>query len=105
VIGGCIGGVRLKRWHDFILDRARRHAGLEVSFRRTEHAERELHEKIKGLGSGSETRRAAQLRTTARNIAFFSRLAGYHAAMARKYWHAADRPWLPVEPDPPPPES
>jgi hypothetical protein len=27
----------------------------------------------------------------------------YHAAMRRKYEHAARSPWLPVEPDPPPP--
>jgi hypothetical protein len=24
--------------------------------------------------------------------------------MAEKYWHLSDYPWLPVEPDPPPPE-
>jgi hypothetical protein len=29
--------------------------------------------------------------------------AAYHAAMARKWSAAADRPWLPVEPDPPEP--
>jgi hypothetical protein len=29
--------------------------------------------------------------------------AAYHAAMARKWSAAADRPWLPVEPDPPQP--
>ena len=28
----------------------------------------------------------------------------YHSAMRRKYGHAARRPWLPVPPDPPPPE-
>ena len=28
----------------------------------------------------------------------------WHAAMARKYYLAADRPWLPVAPDPPAPE-
>ena len=29
--------------------------------------------------------------------------ADYHAALGRKYEHAAARPWLPVEPDPPGP--
>jgi hypothetical protein len=28
----------------------------------------------------------------------------YHLTMAKKYRAAALRPWLPVEPDPPPPE-
>jgi hypothetical protein len=28
----------------------------------------------------------------------------YHATLAVKYEHAARYPWLPVEPDPPPPE-
>jgi hypothetical protein len=32
------------------------------------------------------------------------RRAGYYAALKRKYEQAAHRPWLPVEPDPPPPE-
>ena len=27
----------------------------------------------------------------------------YYSAMEQKYRHAARRPWLPVEPDPPPP--
>jgi hypothetical protein len=30
--------------------------------------------------------------------------ADYHAALKRKYEHAARRPWLPVPPDPPEPE-
>ena len=29
--------------------------------------------------------------------------ADHHASLARKYEHAARYPWLPVEPDPPPP--
>jgi hypothetical protein len=29
--------------------------------------------------------------------------AAYHRAMAEKYRRAAERPWLPVEPDPPVP--
>jgi hypothetical protein len=31
--------------------------------------------------------------------------ADYHTAMARKYRHAADCPWLRVDPDPPEPED
>jgi hypothetical protein len=33
------------------------------------------------------------------------RMADYCAMMKRKYERAANRPWLPVEPDPYPPES
>lgn len=33
-----------------------------------------------------------------------SRLADYHARLESKYGHAAHNPWLPVDPDPPPPE-
>jgi hypothetical protein len=34
----------------------------------------------------------------------FAGLARHHAGLGRKYRRAAARPWLPVEPDPPPPE-
>ena len=37
-------------------------------------------------------------------IAEMQRLAEYEAILARKYLHAARYPWLPVPPDPPPPE-
>ncbi len=37
-------------------------------------------------------------------IAQFRRHIPWHAALARKYQHAARYPWLPVEPDPPMPE-
>ncbi len=32
------------------------------------------------------------------------RRAKYHHEMSRKYWWAAARPWVSVDPDPPPPE-
>jgi hypothetical protein len=32
------------------------------------------------------------------------RQAKYHHEMSRKYWRAAARPWLSVEPDPPEPD-
>jgi tetratricopeptide (TPR) repeat protein len=34
----------------------------------------------------------------------YAEAAAYHAALKRKYLRAASRPWLPVEPDPPPPD-
>ena len=33
-----------------------------------------------------------------------TRRAAYHASLKRKYERAARYPWLPVEPDPPPPK-
>jgi hypothetical protein len=35
--------------------------------------------------------------------AHYARMSAYHARMKRKWKHAAARPWLPVEPDPPAP--
>jgi hypothetical protein len=35
----------------------------------------------------------------------FRRLAEFHEAMTRKYERAASRPWLPIDPDPAPPEE
>ena len=33
----------------------------------------------------------------------YAKQAAYHAQLRRKYERAAARPWLPIEPDPPPP--
>jgi hypothetical protein len=33
-----------------------------------------------------------------------ARLLKYHDAMRKKYYHAAQCPWLPIMPDPPEPE-
>jgi hypothetical protein len=33
------------------------------------------------------------------------RLMAYHGSLASKYWYAARYPWLPVEPDPSPPDA
>jgi hypothetical protein len=41
---------------------------------------------------------------TRRQAECHQKRADYHAALARKYAIAASRPWLPVEPDPPPPK-
>jgi hypothetical protein len=37
--------------------------------------------------------------------AWYRRLAGFHLAMSRKYERVASRPWLPIDPDPAPPEE
>jgi hypothetical protein len=42
--------------------------------------------------------------TMVRDLLRTPRLAAYHADLRCKYEYAARYPWLPVEPDPPPPE-
>jgi hypothetical protein len=46
----------------------------------------------------------ARARLHMRLASKYRRQAEYHAVLGRKYKAAASRPWLPVEPDPPPPE-
>jgi hypothetical protein len=99
ILAGCIGGYRQKRWYDHFLRRAQDHEVLEIISRTSERAHRELAGMRGGSGPGAEDVRAKDLR----NIAYLSRMAAYHAAMARKYKYAANHPWLPVAPDPPEP--
>jgi hypothetical protein len=47
---------------------------------------------------------ARYLRSSRSFIYDSSELRGWHDQMRRKYERATLRPWLPVEPDPPPPE-
>ena len=51
-----------------------------------------------------EASRALVLRNARDRYVRASRLADYHAHLEAKYQHAAHNPWLPVEPDPPPPD-
>ena len=44
-----------------------------------------------------------QLTLQESNVIVFRKLADYHGKLAAKYDEARWRPWLPVEPDPPPP--
>jgi hypothetical protein len=46
----------------------------------------------------------ARARLHMRLASKYQRRAEYHALLGRKYEHAARYPWLPVDPDPPPPE-
>jgi hypothetical protein len=39
-----------------------------------------------------------------KQLKYHASQADYHAGLARKYKNAASRPWLTVEPDPPPPK-
>jgi hypothetical protein len=46
----------------------------------------------------------ARARLHRRLASKYQKRAEYHALLGRKYEHAARYPWLPVDPDPPPPE-
>ena len=48
-------------------------------------------------------RRTAKGPTVALTGGGAAKLAAHYDALARKYKHAAAYPWLPIEPDPPPP--
>ena len=98
LLGGIVGRYRLKRRHDSFLAHFRYHVQTVNTWERQERTVRHLarvFEEHNELGSAEHERfTAGQL---ARRVA-------YHAAMARKYRHAARHPWLPVGPDPPEPE-
>src|SRR3954447_23215955 len=83
LIGGAIGGVRLKRRRDDFAGRAQHHASAEAVFR-----------------SWAKT----SLARSRHILASISRSLAYHADMARQYERAAHHPWLSVEPDPEEPE-
>jgi hypothetical protein len=48
--------------------------------------------------------RQPPLRVTKESAAKYVALQSYYAGLVRKYQHAASRPWLPVDADPPPPD-
>lgn len=50
--------------------------------------------------SGNGSRKAAILREDAEKLA---RVAAWHVKMERRYARAAEHPWEPLAPDPPPP--
>ena len=77
LMGGAIGGIRLKQRHDYFLSCARYHSAFE-GYRR--NVAQHDHDPV------------------------LARMIDYNAMMARKYREAARFPWLPVEPDSPEPE-
>jgi hypothetical protein len=48
--------------------------------------------------------RQPPLRVTAASAAKYVALQSYYQGLVQKYRDAASRPWLPVDPDPPPPD-
>jgi hypothetical protein len=114
VMGAIIGGIRLKRRHEDFLYRAQRHENSMILLRMirgrwpgpTRTVSRSLLERtfaekpelLEGIAAYEQAIALAEQR-----IAWLERRISYNAAMARKYRHAARYPWLPIEPDPPPP--
>jgi hypothetical protein len=92
LLGGGIGGVRLKRRHDLFVLLAQSHAETAIGLRGSEDLAREA---LKMIG---DTPRAHRVRSI---MARIDRRIAYNESMARKYRHAARYPWIPVEPDPP----
>jgi hypothetical protein len=87
LMGGAVVGYRLMLWHDSFLALAtdHGHTGFLYRFLREDLC----------LG---------EARAESAEQAALGRRAAYHEALAEKYRRAARYPWLPVEPDPPPPE-
>ena len=91
------GGVRLKQRRDYFLSLAQSHQ-MEVA---SSTARGEALKSRFGHTSGMTTEEIMHLHGD------YDRMmdrADHHASLARKYERAARYPWLPVEPDPPPPE-
>jgi hypothetical protein len=83
LMGGIVGGVRLKRRRFDFARRAEVHAILKTADERA----------VVALQVDNPQEAARLLRS-----------AGHRAMLIRKYRHAARYPWLPVESDPPWPE-
>jgi hypothetical protein len=89
---GCwavvLGAWRHYRWNAYCMERAEYHAGLEA-----------FHRYPSWPGAVSPGPGGRQIGLMKRR----PELASYHSRMRQKWEHAAARPWLSVEPDPPPP--
>jgi hypothetical protein len=92
-MGGEIGGVRLKRRHDYFLTRAREHEEAMTKFRSWEQNLTSAMESLPSSPRDPFLLRWERVRSH----------AAYHEKLKNKYEHAARYPWLPNEPDPPMP--
>jgi tetratricopeptide (TPR) repeat protein len=132
VLGTSIEAIRLKRWRDESLRRAQAHAQYERSYLAFEEFSRGMAKlysdsaqkfekrsspgvlsRLLGFKSWPEIaefqskvaeREKASAIEERDRAAKFAEAAAYHSALKRKYLGAASRPWLFVEPDPPPPD-
>ncbi len=115
VTGGIIGGIRLKRRQEHFGSLAERYAALEnlclkvarrldagIKLTTKEFELFEKHPPLSGPSLLEQTRRL--LRESQDRQAVQARKLRRYARLKQKYEYAARYPWLPVEPDPPPPE-
>jgi hypothetical protein len=91
------GGVLLKQRHDYFVSLAQSHQ-TEVD---SSTARGKALKSRFGSTSGMTNEAIMELH---RDYERMTDRADHHASLARKYEHAAQYPWLPVEPDPPEPE-
>jgi hypothetical protein len=112
LMGGIVGGYRLTKRHDLLLSHYRHHMRVldwcmvqDSSVRDSSRIYDRITDLLEGrkagldmlLGSLSPRPLVDADRPT---VARLRRITAHHAAMARKYEHAARYPWLSVEPDP-----
>jgi tetratricopeptide (TPR) repeat protein len=129
VLGGSIEGIRLKRKRDEYLKIAATHAQFEAGNRQMQLSSVEM---VQSTESFSEQMKALQRSFPGRSPRFaemekiqskfaedqkaiatrerqeaakYASLAEYHGALKGKYLRAGARPWISVEPDPPPPDA
>ena len=112
VVALLLTGARLVYlwWHYRSL--AAMHASREVNFARQAQQYERKHDwcaqqfAIAALGSDSDRSATWEALATSSGATAHDlrRLAEHASRIKRKYEHAARRPWLPVAPDPPPPE-
>jgi hypothetical protein len=104
IVGLLMGGARLKQTRDHFLSRAQYHESRERRFRAIGRSLSDYPANTKffmptdDFSSKGAIPGIAHL--TRGEMGLPEKIA-YHAAMARKYWRVARRPWIPVEPDPP----
>jgi hypothetical protein len=115
-MGGIVGGYRLKRRHDVLLSHYRYHRRLsdlgiaqQCLVRDSAQIDDRITDRLEGRRGGLDMQlglswfQRPRVDTDRQTVARLLGITAYHAAMARKYGRAARYPWLPVEPDPPPP--
>jgi hypothetical protein len=91
------GGAWLQQRRDYFLSLARSHQNEVTSSTARGEA---LKSRIGGTSGMSNE----EIMHLYRRYEQITDRADHHASLVRKYEHAARYPWLPVEPDPPPPD-
>ena len=106
LVGGAVGGVRLKRRRDEFLARAEKHTIMEYRHKKLANLDRSRAMNMGAVESEPDliTPQAPLKADLLRSAADHARLGAHYESLTRKYQHAARYPWLSVEPDPPEPD-